>query len=632
MDMVIGIAQSAVHLVPAVMTLYDVEPTKHHLLEHLINLYDMKDSELTISSEQIENYILANSSVTIPAGLLQALYGSIRKFSDVLAHGTSRSLPESGAYMTEDVFDPKILADLPQVLVWIAERQLLHHYKQKHDVVEFVIKKILGLPKIQAIDMEIFLSLISIDLPHFITSICQKTGDDVDSLRELHYLASPTTAEHLEHLPWIRDKITAKFGQVKPEGEESKQAGPPQAPPASQPENAEEEKKGLSEDVVDSLLLVIASKIDDIDVGRHGIGKTLYTLVEYFVKKIEISPNFQELTDAEICQFEATDEVGEDMEQQEVAIVMLLDAFFLACYDPTAHKETILAAMPIYGRVLLGKVPEEAINLISGIVTLFIAEGNQGMERNAIKELAKAFGVRPRVAKGLFGLARGDWNAMEGMVSRLCEFDLNTIKKSISLIKRLKLAKEADDVIETKEEENKLAMFEALKEKIKKGADVEQIFDMLDADGSGAMDFEEFQEALKFYDIKLTVERQRQIFSQYDANGNGTFNVREFNKAIAFLKNDMSTHAMAALGMSKPVIIKGLLGLIFILLLIFAFIFFGIAGFTTGSTLGAVTNTMMPMAGGGVLGGASGSDVEGKIKRIKPAIEEVFSVLTISDM
>jgi len=51
MDMVIGIAQSAVHLVPAVMTLYDVEPTKHHLLEHLINLYDMKDSELTISSE-----------------------------------------------------------------------------------------------------------------------------------------------------------------------------------------------------------------------------------------------------------------------------------------------------------------------------------------------------------------------------------------------------------------------------------------------------------------------------------------------------------------------------------------------------------------------------------------------------
>jgi len=95
------------------------------------------------------------------------------------------------------------------------------------------------------------------------------------------------------------------------------------------------------------------------------------------------------------------------------------------------------------------------------------------MERNAIKELAKAFGVRPRVAKGLFGLARGDWNAMEGMVSRLCEFDLNTIKKSISLIKRLKLAKEADDVIETKEEENKLAMFEALKEKIKKGADVE---------------------------------------------------------------------------------------------------------------------------------------------------------------
>ena len=48
---------------------------------------------------------------------------------------------------------------------------------------------------------------------------------------------------------------------------------------------------------------------------------------------------------------------------------------------------------------------------------------------------------------------------------------------------------------------------------------------MLDANGNGSIDFEEYQEALKFYGMKLTEERQRQIFSKYDENDNGSLSV-----------------------------------------------------------------------------------------------------------
>ena len=122
MDMIIAMAQNENSLVSAVMTLYDVDPKQHSLLEHLINLYDMKDSELSKSSEKIEKYIKKNPDVTVPPGLIQAIYGSIRKFSDVLAHGVARNLPDSGIDMIEDAPDPKIMEDLPQIIVWIAER------------------------------------------------------------------------------------------------------------------------------------------------------------------------------------------------------------------------------------------------------------------------------------------------------------------------------------------------------------------------------------------------------------------------------------------------------------------------------------------------------------------------------
>jgi hypothetical protein len=69
-----------------------------------------------------------------------------------------------------------------------------------------------------------------------------------------------------------------------------------------------------------------------------------------------------------------------------------------------------------------------------------------------------------------------------------------------------------------------------------------------------------------------------------------------------YIKKNISQGAMDQLGLSKANLIKIFIVLVFILLLLFAFIFLGIAGFTTGTTLGSVVNSIMPVSAGGVLG------------------------------
>lgn len=48
-----------------------------------------------------------------------------------------------------------------------------------------------------------------------------------------------------------------------------------------------------------------------------------------------------------------------------------------------------------------------------------------------------------------------------------------------------------------------------LKEKIDQGGGAESIFHMLDADGSGELDFEEFKEVMKYFDLSFSEERLR---------------------------------------------------------------------------------------------------------------------------
>ena len=74
------------------------------------------------------------------------------------------------------------------------------------------------------------------------------------------------------------------------------------------------------------------------------------------------------------------------------------------------------------------------------------------------------------------------------------------------------------------------------------------------------------------------------------------------------------------LGFSKSQIFKILFVAIVFLLLFFAFIFMGIAAFTTGSTFGSVVNSILPISGGAVMGKNKEINLDKMLDQIKEVI------------
>lgn len=48
---------------------------------------------------------------------------------------------------------------------------------------------------------------------------------------------------------------------------------------------------------------------------------------------------------------------------------------------------------------------------------------------------------------------------------------------------------------------------------------MEPLFYTLDADGNGLLEFDEFKEIMKYFDLNLSEERTIQIFSKFDDDG-----------------------------------------------------------------------------------------------------------------
>lgn len=174
--------------------------------------------------------------------------------------------------------------------------------------------------------VDIFLSLISNDLMMFIRSIANICGLPLEALEGLYMMTTSGNMFKVESLPWVTKQIGEIFE--------------------------------LPEDVTNALIMILSSKIENLDVGRKGMGETLHTLVSFIVTKIPLP---------EVLTKEIEDEQG----QRDPAIIKILDAIFLACTNPYKYKENVLAAMPVLGSLLLGDVPEEVFKLLSGVVMLF---------------------------------------------------------------------------------------------------------------------------------------------------------------------------------------------------------------------------------------------------------------------
>ena len=138
----------------------------------------------------------------------------------------------------------------------------------------------------------------------------------------------------------------------------------------------------------------------------------------------------------------------------------------------------------------------------------------------------------------------------------------------------------------------------------KKGADVtfRAIFDMFDADGSGAIDFAEFSQIFKYMGVYLSKEQLTRIYSAADGNGDGVIQYQDFDACLSQLYRMVVETLLNDLGLDRWTLLSMMVFFLLFLAVLLVFIFKGVEALSsmTGS-FSSMINAAMPMvAGGGV--------------------------------
>ena len=154
------------------------------------------------------------------------------------------------------------------------------------------------------------------------------------------------------------------------------------------------------------------------------------------------------------------------------------------------------------------------------------------------------------------------------------------------------------------------------------------MFRRFDVDNSGFVDYNEFWELCRYMGLQMDKEKSLKLFSAADRDHDNQLELREFQFAMVLLKLEIAYETLKKLGMTtEDLIWFAIMGIIF-LLLMFVFIFLGIAAFSKAQGFNAVINSLMPMAAG-VAAGARNLDLKGAIDKVKLLVEDILGKLKI---
>ena len=107
------------------------------------------------------------------------------------------------------------------------------------------------------------------------------------------------------------------------------------------------------------------------------------------------------------------------------------------------------------------------------------------------------------------------------------------------------------------------------------------------------MSFDDFSTLLDRIGVDLIEDKRRMFFAQVDKDGSGHLQYREFEEAWTFLQSDAAERKLRELGITRSKLVAFGVGSVVILSLIIVFIFIGVATFIGAGTLGAVVNSAL---------------------------------------
>ena len=141
-------------------------------------------------------------------------------------------------------------------------------------------------------------------------------------------------------------------------------------------------------------------------------------------------------------------------------------------------------------------------------------------------------------------------------------------------------------------------------------------FARFDADNSGFVDYNEFLELCQYMGLHMDKEKTLKLFSAADHDNDNHLDLREFQLAMVFLKLEIAYDTFKKLEMTtEDLVWFAVLGIIY-LLLMFTFIFLGIAAFSKAEGFNSVINSLLPIAAG-LAAGARNLDLKAAIDKVK---------------
>lgn len=240
--------------------------------------------------------------------------------------------------------------------------------------------------------------------------------------------------------------------------------------------------------------------------------------------------------------------------------------------------------------------------------------------------LGVALGASAESFGGIFAMVNGDWRGCVNFCRPFCDLQPETLEKLAQLLPTLQKhmqvlhtdaaaaqvgagASEAD-----RDHAERMKQVMARVEQGKASSD--DLFKLVDADGSGLINVSEFQTLTCRLGYNLSSHRLIEIFSHCkkqkgkktgvagneeaeDLDAGVDLDLAEFEAALKYLRNKIALNSMSQLGRTLDKLMGHLIFLAVLLVLIFVFLFLGIGAFSTESSgFHSVVNSIMPLASG----------------------------------
>jgi hypothetical protein len=262
-------------------------------------------------------------------------------------------------------------------------------------------------------------------------------------------------------------------------------------------------------------------------------------------------------------------------------------------------------------------------NLLDGL--LKIVTGN--FDAKAAKQLAPAIMGKSDSARlaaealgSLIGVAQGDLSQIKPIAMKLGGFNeemLNDLMKGITRLKPIL------EKLKAKAAQKGKKIKGTIKLSPNDKMDPVSLFTKYDVDKSGALEFEEFFEILKLlnYPKQMKEAAVMSIFVNADNSKTGSLNMTEFKKGLQMDQDRQSSRVLELMGLSPKAMIGIVLGLLGVLLILFGFIFMGIAAFSTAGGFAATVNSSFPVMSGV---GASSGETPGDADKDSDEVGEVL--------